>query len=93
LGGQDHPKGRIRDHLLTKQKRMKRIIGILLLALSIYLGYTGIAKFSDSSSSVDVLGVELRAENTQQKNTSYLYIGFAVIAAIGGIVLARSDSK
>ncbi len=72
---------------------MKRIIGILLLVLAIYLGYTGITKFSDSSSSVDVLGVELKAENTQQKNTSYLYIGFAVIAAIGGIALARSDGK
>ncbi|MEY8020573.1 hypothetical protein ACA086_01165 [Muriicola sp. E247] len=72
---------------------MKRIIGILLLLLAVYLGYTGITSFSESTSSVDVLGVELKAEDKQQKNTSYLYLGFAVIAAIGGIVLAKSDSK
>ncbi|NER10163.1 hypothetical protein SAMN06265375_101299 [Muriicola jejuensis] len=72
---------------------MKRIIGILLLLLAVYLGYTGITKFSDSSSSVDILGVELKAEDNQQKNTSYIFIGFAVIAAIGGIALVRSDSK
>lgn len=72
---------------------MKKIIGIFLLLLAVYLGYTGITKFSDSSSSVDILGVELKAEDNQQKNTSYLYIGFAIIAAIGGIVLAKSDSK
>ncbi len=72
---------------------MKRIIGIFLLILAVYLGYTGITKFSGSSSSVEVLGLELNAEDKQQKNTSYLYIGFAVIAAIGGIALIRSEGK
>jgi divalent metal cation (Fe/Co/Zn/Cd) transporter len=72
---------------------MKKIIGIFLLLLAVYLGYTGITKFSDSSSSVDILGVELKAEDNQQKNTAYIFIGFAVIAAIGGIALVRSDSK
>lgn len=72
---------------------MKKIIGILLLVLAGYLAYTGISKFSNSSSSVEVLGLELKAEDKQQKNTSYLFIGFAVISAIGGIVLIRSESK
>jgi hypothetical protein len=72
---------------------MKRIIGIALLLLALYLGYTGINSFSDSTASVDVLGVELKAENNQQKNTSYIYLGFAVLAAIGGIMLARDKGK
>lgn len=72
---------------------MKRIIGIVLLLLAVYLGYTGINTYSDSTASVDVLGVELKAEDNQQKNTSYIFMGFAVLAAIGGIVLARDKGK
>ncbi|MGB5377656.1 hypothetical protein [Muriicola sp.] len=72
---------------------MKRIIGIALLLLAVYLGYTGITSFSNSTASVDVLGVKLKAEDNQQKTTSFIYMGFAVIAAIGGIVLAKGKSN
>ena len=72
---------------------MKRIIGIALLLLAVYLGYSGINAYSDSTASVDVLGIELKAEDNQQKNTSYIFMGFAVLAAIGGIVLARDKGK
>jgi hypothetical protein len=72
---------------------MKKIIGIALLLLAVYLGYTGITNFSNSSASVDVLGVELKAEDNQKKTTSFIYLGFAVIAAIGGVVMAKGKSN
>jgi hypothetical protein len=72
---------------------MKKIIGIALLLLSVYLGYTGISLFSDSTASVDILGMELKAEDTSQKTTSYLYLGFAVLSAIGGIAMVKGPRK
>jgi len=72
---------------------MKKIIGIALLLLAAYLGYTGISLFSDSTASVDILGMELRAEDNSQKTTSYLYLGFAVLSAIGGIVMVKDSRK
>lgn len=71
---------------------MKKIIGIALLALAIYLGYMGINMFSDSTASIDVVGIELKAEDSQQKTTSYLYMGGAILCAIGGIVLLKSKN-
>lgn len=72
---------------------MKKIIGIALIALAIYLGYVGINMFSESTASVDVVGIELTAEDHGQKSTSFLYIGFAVLSAIGGLFLLRSGKK
>jgi LPXTG-motif cell wall-anchored protein len=71
---------------------MKKIIGIALIVLAVYLGYSGITMFSDSTASVDVLGIELKAEDNQQKTTSFLYLGFALLSAIGGIVLLKSKN-
>ena len=69
---------------------MKKIIGIALIVLAIYLGYVGINMFSDSTASVEVVGIELKAEDNQQKTTSFLYMGGAVLCAIGGVILLKS---
>ena len=69
---------------------MKKLTGVLLLGLAIYLGYQGITMFSDSAASVDIVGIELSAENNQQKTTSFLYMGAALVSVVGGIVLLKS---
>jgi len=68
---------------------MKKTVGIALLLVAVFLGYLGITKFSDSGKSVDIVGIELSTENNQQKSTSFIYLGFAIVSAIGGIVLLK----
>lgn len=70
---------------------MKKVIGLLLLIAAVYLGYMGITKFSDSGKSIDVVGIELSTENNQKKNTSYIYLGFALVSAVGGIALLKNS--
>ena len=74
-------------------KCMKKIIAPILILLAIYLGYVGITKFADSGKSVDIAGIELSTQNNQERNTSYLYLGFALVSAIGGIVLLRNKKS
>ncbi len=69
---------------------MKRVIGVLLFILSLYLGYSGVTKFSKSSKSVDIVGIEISAEDNQKKTTSYIYMGFALVSFIGGMVLVQT---
>lgn len=69
---------------------MKRIIGICLIILSLYLGFAGVTKFSNSGHSVDIIGIEITAVDNQEKSSSYIYLGFALLSFIGGIVLVQT---
>ena len=71
---------------------MKKIIGIGLIVLSIGLGYMGITEFSNSGESVEVIGIEISAEDNKQKTTGIIYLGLAVAAFIGGVSLVKSKS-
>jgi LPXTG-motif cell wall-anchored protein len=69
---------------------MKKIIGVILILLSLYLGYVGVTKYTNSGESVDIVGIELSAKDNQQETTSFIYLGFALLSFIGGIVLVRN---
>jgi len=69
---------------------MKKPIGIVLIVLSIYLGYTGISKFNNSGESIEVIGIEISAEDNQKKSTSFIYLGLAVVSFIGGVTMIKS---
>jgi hypothetical protein len=69
---------------------MKKVIGILLIILSLYLGYVGITKFSNSGQSVDIVGIEISTENNHKKSTAYLYIGLALVSFVGGGFLTKN---
>ena len=69
---------------------MKQIIGVLLLVVGLYLGYTGINKYSNSGESVEVLGVEISAKDKDYRTTAVIYIGLAVVCLFGGISIIRS---
>ncbi|WP_188764820.1 DUF5963 family protein [Emticicia aquatilis] len=63
-----------------------RIIGIVLIIVSLFIGYTGINKISQNDASVKVLGLKIDASNESGKNQGFIYIGIAAIMFIGGIV-------
>ena len=64
---------------------MKNIIGSLLIALALFLGYIGINKVSNSEESVEVIGIELSASDEDKKTTGFVYLGLAVVSLLGGI--------
>lgn len=72
---------------------MKQIIGILLLIVGLYLGYSGINKYSNSGESVEVLGVEISAKDNNSRTTAFIYIGLAVVCLFGGISLLKSGKS
>lgn len=71
---------------------MKKSIGVILIILSLGLGYLGVNKYLNSGESVDIVGIEISAENTKEKRASYFYLGFAVVSFIGGVALLNRKS-
>ena len=72
---------------------MKSIIGIILIAGAIILGYLGITNLQKSSKSVEILGVEITAEDNKGKEIAYVEIGVAIITLIGGIYLLGQKKR
>jgi hypothetical protein len=72
---------------------MKSIIGIILIAGAIILGYLGITNLQKSSKSVEILGMEITAEDNKGKEIAYVEIGVAIITLIGGIYLLGQKKR
>ena len=62
-----------------------KIIGAVLILISLGIGYLGYTKIADSSASVNVLGVKIDASNESGKQEGYLFVGLAVVLFAGGI--------
>jgi hypothetical protein len=62
-----------------------KIIGAILIIISLGIGYVGFNKIADSSNSVKLLGVEIDASNESGKEQGYLYLGLAIVLFVGGI--------
>lgn len=66
---------------------MKKVIGTGLIVLALILGYLGFNKVDSSGGSVEIVGVELSAEDTGKKTNGYIYLGLAV-ASLFAVVIA-----
>jgi hypothetical protein len=64
---------------------VRKIIGAILIIISLGLGYLGFKTMSESSNSVKVLGVNIEASNETGKRKGYMYIGLAIVLFAGGI--------
>ena len=64
---------------------LSKVIGILLIAASLFVGYMGVTKISDSTAKVEVFDVELAASDEGAKTTGYIYVGVAVLLFVGGL--------
>ncbi len=72
---------------------MKSTIGIILIVGAVILGYLGITNLQKSSKSVEILGIELKAEDNKGKEVAYIEIGAAVLVLVGGIYLFGQKKK
>jgi hypothetical protein len=66
-----------------------KIIGIVLIAFSIYLGYIGVNKVSNSTNEVKFLGIEINASNESGQTKGFIFLGLAVAIFAGGIVALK----
>jgi hypothetical protein len=62
-----------------------KILGAILIIASIFLGYLGTTKVTNSSTEVKVLGLEINASNESEKLEGYIYLGLAIVLFGGGI--------
>lgn len=72
---------------------MKNIIGIILIIAALFLGYLGVNQVQESANSVEVMGIELSAEDKGGKETGYIELGLAVVALVGGIFLVSKKER
>jgi hypothetical protein len=66
---------------------MKKVIGTVLIILSIILAIDGVRKFDASDENVRFLGIRIHAEDTDGKQTAFIELGLALVALAGGVSL------
>ncbi len=72
---------------------MKTVIGIILIVAALVLGYLGVNKIQESANSVEIMGIELSAEDKGGKETGYIQLGLGIVALAGGIYLLGKKEK
>ena len=69
-----------------------KIIGIILIVISLGIGYVGINKVSSATNEVDVLGIEIDASNESGQTQGYIYLAVAALVFAGGIYAMKGKS-
>jgi hypothetical protein len=64
---------------------MKKVIGTVLIILSIILAIDGIRKFDASEGNVRFLGIRIHTEDEGGKQTAFIELGLALVALAGGV--------
>lgn len=65
--------------------KTEKIIGTVLILISLYVGYLGINKINSNSKEVKILGLEIDASNESGKEKGYIFIGLSVALFAGGL--------
>lgn len=55
--------------------KISKILGAILIIVSLGLGYIGINKIVDNTKSVNVLGIKIDASNESGKLQGFIYLG------------------
>ena len=62
-----------------------KVIGALLLLVSLGVAYIGIRKIADNTKQINFLGVKFEASNESGKQQGYIYLGLGIVLFAGGI--------
>ena len=62
-----------------------KIIGAILILISLGIGYIGFNKIADSTNKVNILGLKIEASNESGKQEGYIYLGLGILLFVGGI--------
>ncbi|WP_276381383.1 hypothetical protein [Flavobacterium sp. H4147] len=71
---------------------LAKIVGIVLIVLSLAAGYVGLNRVADSTKEINFLGLKIDASNESGQIQGFLYLGAAVLLLAGGIyTLKKKD--
>jgi len=63
-----------------------KIIGAIVIIISLAVGYIGINKIAANTKQINFLGIiKIDADNESGKQKGYLYTGLAIIMFLGGV--------
>lgn len=65
--------------------RTNKIIAVVLIVAGLLMGYLAYEKISESTQSVNLLGLKVEASDESGKTQGYIFLGIAVILFGGGI--------
>ncbi|MGL2963636.1 hypothetical protein ACSVH2_07440 [Flavobacterium sp. RSB2_4_14] len=69
-----------------------KLIGSILIIISLAVGYLGFNKINDNSKEVNLLGLKVAVANESGKQEGYLYLGLAVVVFVGGVYSVTKKS-
>ena len=61
-----------------------KVIGIVLIIVSLAIGYIGMNKIADNTAEINLLGLKIDASNESGKQQGYIYLGVAIALLAGG---------
>jgi len=62
-----------------------KIIGAILIVISLAIGYIGFNKVADNSKEVNILGLKIEASDESAKQQGYIYLGLGILLFVGGV--------
>ncbi|MFD2602151.1 hypothetical protein [Flavobacterium suzhouense] len=65
--------------------KSSKIVGIVLIVLSLAIGYIGLNKIADNTKEINFLGIKIDASNESGKQQGFIYTGVAVLLFAGGL--------
>ena len=65
--------------------KTNKIIGAILIIVSLVMGYLAFNKITESTKSVNLLGLKVEAGDESGRSDGYLFLGLAVLLFGGGI--------
>ncbi|WP_347049292.1 hypothetical protein [Flavobacterium olei] len=72
---------------------LSKILGIVLIAISLSVGYIGANKIADSTKEINFLGLKIDASNESGQQQGYIYLGLAVLLFAGGLYTIQKSGK
>jgi hypothetical protein len=72
---------------------MNTIIGILLIAGGIFLGYLGYNKLQESKADVKIGPIEISAQDKESSTGGYVMLGGGILAVVvGAVIMGRKKA-
>lgn len=65
--------------------KSNKIVAVILIVASLFMGYLAYNKIAESTQSVNLLGLKVEASDESGKTQGYIFLGIAIILFGGGI--------
>ena len=69
-----------------------KIVGIVLIVISLAAGYVVLNRVSDSTKEINFLGLKIDASNESGQMQGFLYLGVAAALLAGGLYTLKKSS-